>query len=192
MLICGASCTNIKKVRTESTLLLLHSRTKSRTAVQYEPEPHLICAEVRVELCFLFITYCYKLSCFLGKVKRFFVFFRAEGEKNFERLWEVANGRRRWEGGAGHATLPDFFHALISLESGKLALRAQTVPPSRQLTRKKPESLANVPPHLPTSSCFVPPEQFKLVFLGSPDENGFTADAVNPVLDKVSLVCDFF
>ena len=141
-----------------------------------------------MELCFLFITYCYKLSCFLGKVKRFFVFFRAEGEKNFERLWGAANGRRRWEGGAGHATFPDFFRALISLESGKLALRAQTVPPSRQLTRKKSESLANVPPHLPTSSCFIPPEQFKLVFLGSPDETGFTADAVNPV----SFVCDFF
>ena len=124
----------------------------------------------------------------------------------------VANGRRRWEGGAGHAAFPDFFRALISLESGKLALRAQTVPPSRQLTRKKSESLADVPPHLPTSSCFVPPEQFKLVFLGSPDENGFTADAVNPVLDNVSpnfhercqlvpslskafpvsFVCDFF
>ena len=94
----------------------------------------------------------------------------------------VANGRRRWEGGAGHAAFPDFFRALISLESGKLALRAQTVPPSRQLTRKKSESLADVPPHLPTSSCFVPPEQFKLIFLGFPDENGFTADAVNPVL----------
>ena len=38
----------------------------------------------------------------------------------------VANGRRRWEGGAGHAAFPDFFRALISLESGKLALRAQT------------------------------------------------------------------
>ena len=36
-----ASAANIKKVRTESTLLLLHSRTKSRAAVQYEPEPHL-------------------------------------------------------------------------------------------------------------------------------------------------------
>ena len=117
---------------------------------------------------------------FFGESQEIFCVFSGGGRKNFERLWGAANGRRRWEGGAGHAAFPDFFRALISLESGKLALRAQTVPPSRQLTRKKSESLANVPPHLPTSSCFVPPEQFKLVFLGSPD------DAVNPVLDKVS------